>query len=254
MSWSGRLGAQHHGVAVAGAGMRRGAREIGPAIAARRQDHHVGAEAVDGAVLETPRHHAAAGAVLVHDEVEREILDEELGIVLEALLIERVDDGMAGAVGRRRGALGHRLAVLRGVAAEGTLIDASVLDARERHAPMLELDHCRNGAAAHVFDRVLVAEPVRPLDGVVHVPAPLVRVHVAERGGNAALRRDGMAARREHFGDARGLEARERRAERGAQPRAAGADDDDIIDVIDDRIGLRHNEISLPARCATRRR
>ena len=42
-----QAGAQHHGVAVAGAGMRRGGREIGAAIAAGRQDRHVRAEAVD---------------------------------------------------------------------------------------------------------------------------------------------------------------------------------------------------------------
>ena len=56
-------GAQHHGVAVAGAGVRRGAGEIGAAIAAGRQDRLVGAEAVDRAVLDAQRHDAAAGAV-----------------------------------------------------------------------------------------------------------------------------------------------------------------------------------------------
>ena len=42
-----QAGAQHHGVAVAGAGMGAGAGEIGAAIAAGGQDHLVGAEAVD---------------------------------------------------------------------------------------------------------------------------------------------------------------------------------------------------------------
>ena len=92
------------------------------------------------AVLEIPGDHAAAGAVLVHDQVEGEILDEELGIVLEALLIERVQDGVAGAVGGGAGALGQRLAVIAHVAAERALIDPAVLGARERHAEMLELD------------------------------------------------------------------------------------------------------------------
>src|SRR3546814_14481627 len=39
------------------------------------------------------------------------------------------------------------------------------------------------------------------------MPAPVVLAHVAERGGDAALRRHGMAAGREHLGDAGGLEA-----------------------------------------------
>ena len=95
----------------------------------------------------------------------------------------------------RRGAL----AVFLHVAAERPLIDLPDLGARERHAEMLELDDRRDRLAAHVFDRVLVAEPVRPLDRVVHVPAPVVVAHIAERGGDAALRRDGMAAGREHL-------------------------------------------------------
>ena len=105
---------------------------------------------------------------------------------------------------------------------------------------MLELDHRRDGLAAHVLDRVLVAEPVRALDRVVHVPAPVVRPHIAERGADAALRRDGVAARREDLGDAGRGEPGLGHAERGAQAGAAGADDDDVIGVIDDRIGRRH--------------
>ena len=58
--------------------------------------------------------------------------------------------------------------------------------------------------------------------------------HVAERGADAALRRDRVAARREHLGEARGREALLREAERRAQARAAGADDDDVVGVIDE--------------------
>ena len=38
-----QAGARHHAAAVAGAGMGRGRREIGAAIAAGRQHHHLGA-------------------------------------------------------------------------------------------------------------------------------------------------------------------------------------------------------------------
>ena len=73
---------------------------------------------------------------------------------------------------------------------------------------MLELVDRVGRLAAQIFDGVLVAEPVRPLDGVVHVPAPVVRAHIAERRGDAALRRDGVRAGREHLGDAGGAQAR----------------------------------------------
>ena len=63
-------------------------------------------------------------------------------------------------------------------------------------------------------------------------------MHVAERGRDAALRRDRMRAGREHLGDAGGAQARLAAADHGAQARAAGADDDDVVGVVLDRIGL----------------
>ena len=54
----------------------------------------------------------------------REIFDEEVGVVLQALPVERVQHGVAGAVGRGAGAL-HRRAFAQFVrhAAERALID-----------------------------------------------------------------------------------------------------------------------------------
>ena len=102
---------------------------------------------------------------------------------------------------------------------------------------MFEFVHRGRRVAAQIFDRVLVAEPVGALDRVVHVPAPVVLAHVAECGRDAALRRHGMRARREHFGDAGGAQSRFAAADHRAQARAAGADDHDVVDVILDRVG-----------------
>ena len=122
-------------------------------------------------------------------------------------------------------------------AAERALVDRAVLVAAERHAGVLELEDRGRRLAAQVFDRVLVAEPVGALDGVVHVPGPVVRADVAEAGGDAALRGDGVAAGREDLGDAGGLQPLLGRAHRRAQARAAGADDDDVVGVVDDLVG-----------------
>ena len=148
---------------------------------------------------------------------------------------------MAGAVGGGAGALRRRPgAHVLHHAAERALIDAAGLGAAERHAEMLELVNRGRRFAAEIFDGVLVAQPVRPLDGVVHVPGPMVRPHVAERGGDAALRRDGVRPRREHLGDAGGLQPGFGDAHRGAQAGAAGADDNGVIDVIDNLVGVGH--------------
>src|SRR3546814_14611333 len=77
----------------------------------------------------------------------------------------------------------------RRAATGAALVDLAFLGARERHALVLEFDDRRDRLAAHVFDRVLVAQPVRALDGVVVVVAPVVRTHVAQRGRDAADRK-----------------------------------------------------------------
>src|SRR5215217_6634643 len=64
----------------------------------------------------------------------------------------------------------------------------------------------------------------------------MVRAHVAQAGGDAALRGDGVASGREDLRHARGLEPRSGRSHRRAQPGTAGPDDDDVIVVIDNLI------------------
>ena len=192
---------------------------------------------MDRAVVEIDGDDAAAAAVVVHDQVDGEIFDEELGRMAQRLAVHGVQHGVAGAVGGGAGALRGALAVMGGHAAERALIDLAVFAARERQAPMLQFVDRFRRAAAHIFDGVLVAEPVRPLHGVVHVPAPVVLAHIAERGGDAALRRHRVRARRKHLGDAGGAQAGFAAADHGAQAGAAGADDDDVVGVVFDRIG-----------------
>src|SRR6202035_1987031 len=86
-------------------------------------------------------------------------------------------------------------------------------------------------------DRVRVAEPVRALDGVVHVPAPVVLAHIAERGADSALCSHRVAACRKELGEAGGRQTAFGKAERGAQARASGPDDDDVVAVIDELVG-----------------
>ena len=240
-------GAQGHGVAVAGLGVGAGAGKIDAAVAAGRQHGLVRAEAVDGAVVQVPGDHAQHLAVL-DQQVDGEIFDEELGVVAQALLIQRVQDGVAGPVGGGAGALRDALAEIGRHAAEGALVDLAVRRPAEGHAVMLQLDDRRDRFLAHIFDGVLVAQPVGALDGVVHVPAPVVVAHIAERGGDAALGRNGVGAGREDLGDAGGAQALFGHAEGRAQAGAAGADDHDVILVFDDLVGFGHSSSFLSPR------
>src|SRR5262249_58461797 len=100
--------------------------EVGPPIAAGGEDRHVGAEAVDRAVVELDRDDTAAATLVVHDQIDGKELDEELGGLAQRLPVHRMQHGVAGAVGRGTGALCRPLAGMRGHAAEGAPTSLSV--------------------------------------------------------------------------------------------------------------------------------
>jgi hypothetical protein len=143
-----------------------------------------------------------------------------------------VQDRVAGAVGGGAGAL-HRgaFAELGGVAAEGALVDLAFLGAGERHAVMFQLVDRLGRLAREVFHRVGIAQPVGALHGVVHVPLPVSGPMLPKARGDAALRRHGVRAGREHLGDAGRLQALFGHAQRRAQARAAGADHHHVVGV-----------------------
>ena len=84
---------------------------------------------MQGAVFQIPAEHATAGAVIVHDQVDGEIFDEEIRIMLQALLIQGMQDRMAGPVSSSTGTLHRLLAVVAHMAAERPLIDLAVFGA-----------------------------------------------------------------------------------------------------------------------------
>ena len=210
------------------------------------------AEEVQRPVVEVPGEHALAGALLVHHQVEGEILDEEGRLVAQRLLVKRVQDGMAGAIGGGAGAVRLLLAVVEGHAAEGALVDLAVGRAREGHAVVLELNDRPGSLLAEVLDRVLIAEPVRPLDGVVHMPAPVVLLHVAERRRDAALGGHRVAAGGEELADAGGLQPGLGEAQSRAQAGAAGAHHHHVVVVLGNRVG--GHALTLPPRSRSRNR
>ena len=52
---------------------------------------------------------------------------------------------------------------------------------------MFQFDDGGDGLPAHIFDGILVAEPVGSFDRIVHMPLPTVFAEIAETGCNAAL-------------------------------------------------------------------
>src|SRR6266496_3315774 len=115
------------------------------------------------------------------------------------------------------------------VPAEVALEDAAVGGAVEQRAPLLELQHPVGCLLRVELGHAPVVEHLAAAHGVAEVDAPVVlRVDVAERRGDAALRHHGVGLAEQGLADDRGLRAAGRGLDRGPQAGAAGADDDDV--------------------------
>ncbi len=200
--------------------------------AARGQQRRFGVKDVILTGVDLDGDGALAYAVL-EDQVHDEELVEKLHLLLEALLVERLQDHVAGAVGGLAGAHHGPLAVGGSVSAEAALLDAAIRRAVEGQAHVLQLDDGLDGLARQDLRCILIHQVVAALDGVIHVPLRVVLFHIAERRGDAALRGAGVGARRVKLGDdgdVGGLAG----VQRGHQSRAAGADDHGVERVIFD--------------------
>jgi len=189
------------GHAVAGVGQGVGGDLPGAPVAARAEHDRFGAQGDDLARVDVHGDHALAHVVF-HDQVEGEPLAVELDAVLVRLLVNGVQQDVPGPVG---GVVGAGDAM----PAEAPLSDTSVGRAAEDTAHVLVGINDVNGLFDHDLDGVLVAQPVRPLDGVEHMQLPAInrlgvgrnllqraaragagdRTDVVQRGGDAALGR-----------------------------------------------------------------
>ncbi len=94
---------------------------------------------------------------------------------------------------------------------------------------MLEFDNGSRGLAGHVVNGILVAEPVGALDGIVHVPPPVILVHVPEGSVDATLGGNGMTSRGEELRDTGSVEAGLGKTECCTETRATCADNESIV-------------------------
>lgn len=119
----GQIGPGDHSGAIPGAGMRRCAGEIGTPVAAGGEYCVLSVEAMQRPILQAERDHTAA-LIAFHQQIESEILDEVVAVVAQRLAIECVQQWVTGSVGHATASMSlATLAELKGLTAEGTLID-----------------------------------------------------------------------------------------------------------------------------------
>ena len=182
----------------------------------------LGGEQLHRAVADVARDRADAVAVVVLHEAGDEplLVAVDLLVVLHQLLVEHVQQRLAGDVGdvvRARG----------GGAAERARAELALGVAVERDARVLEPEHLVRGLAAHDLDRVLVAEVVRALDGVEGVRLP--GVVGVQRGVDAAGGGVGVRSDRMDLAHDRHRRPRAGRRQGGPLTGETGADDQDVV-------------------------
>jgi hypothetical protein len=190
--------------------------------AARGQDHALGVEQLRVPVTQIAADRPDTVARVVLDQVGGEplLVARDPLVVLHQLLVEDVQDRLAGDVGD---VVGPRL---RGTA-ERPRAEMSGLVAVEGDARVLQVEDLLRRLAAHDLDRILVAEVVRALDGVEGMRFPGVlwiqRRIDAARGGHR-VRAHGVDLR-----DDGHRRARARSCQRGSLAGQASADDEHVV-------------------------
>ena len=111
------------------------------AVAARGDQHGLGVDGVQLAGLDLVGNHAAAFAIAGEEQVDQVELVEEVDPVLDALLVQGLDDHVTGAVSRVAGPTDRSLSEVAGVAAEESLVDLALFGPVERQAHVLQLEH-----------------------------------------------------------------------------------------------------------------
>ena len=152
------------------------------------KEDRLGAEGVDLAGEDLIGYHATGGSIL-DQQVEDVVLVKELHVVAHTLLVERLEDHVAGVVGRIAGAAHRSLAKVVGVAAKGPLGDPAVRGAVEGQPPVLQLVYRLDGLLGHRLGCVLIDQVVAAFDRIKGMPLPQVFLAVAQGRANATLRR-----------------------------------------------------------------
>ncbi len=216
-----RRGARAHGMGHAVAGVGHGVSVVGEqaAIPAGGDADGFGIDLMKLAGLDV-HHDGTRSAAIIGSELEQEKFVIHLGAQLDGLLPQRVQHGVAGAVGGVGGA-GEVLA------AERALRNRAVFLARERTTHAVQVQHRFWRFLAHQVNAVLIADEVRALHRVIRVVVPVVlgvdgRVH-------ATLRRATVAAQRVNLAHHGSIQTRRDSFKGRTHPGQPGPDNQNVV-------------------------
>jgi hypothetical protein len=130
-----------------------------------------------------------AGRAIVDQEIDDMVLVEESHFVLDALLVEGLQDHVSGAVGGVTGTTHRFFSEIAGVPAEATLADAPFWCSVEGQAHVLQLDNRIDRFLGQYQSRILIGQIITAFYGVISVPQRFVFFQVAQGCANPTQRR-----------------------------------------------------------------
>jgi hypothetical protein len=153
--------------------------------------------------------------------------------------VQSVEEGVSGPVGHSAASVSlSTFTIVVTLSTERSLVDLAILGTRERHAVVFQFNNGSWSFFAHVVDGILVTEPIGSLHGIVHVPAPVIWLHVAEGGVHSPLGSDSVRSGWKKLCDASGVETGFGQAKCGSKAGTASTDDDGIEFVVNDCVRL----------------
>ena len=196
-----------HTTTVTSASVSTRARLVGATITTSSHDGVGGLHSVNGSVSHIVGHDTTALAIF-HDEVHREVLNEEDAIITEGTSKECVQHGVSSTVSDSTASVSlSTLAKICGLTTEGSLVDLTVTGSAEGHTIGLELADSDRGLPSHILDGILISKPIGTLDCVIEVISPVILVHVAESGVDSTLSGDSVRSGGEQLGNTSSLES-----------------------------------------------
>ena len=140
------------------------------AKAAGGEDQGFGVENVQVAAVDLIGDDAAGPSVGREQQVQHVVLIEEAHVAGDALLVEGLQDHVAGAVGGMTGAAHRFFAEVAGMAAERTLGDLALRRAVEGQSHVFQLVYDLDRLLTHDIDRILIGEIIAAFDRIEGVP------------------------------------------------------------------------------------
>lgn len=105
----------------------------------------------------------------------------------------------------------------------------AIVCSREWASVVLQFDNRSWCFSGHVMDRILISQPIRSLDGIVHMPSPIVLVHVPQSGIDTSLCSYSVTSGWEELRYTGSVETSFGKTEGCSQTSSTGTDDNRIV-------------------------